>query len=316
MNGKNNRNSNRIFPSQEKYQEMNGSGVLWVCGTPLGNLQDISQRVLGCMENAQVVVCEDTRRSLKLFNHFHVSPPKLVSLHRHSSPERMEEIVKYLEKGNQVALLADAGMPGVSDPGSELVKIAVEKGYRVEVIPGASAVTAALSLSGFPANRFLFWGFLSSSPQKRVTEIVQIARTPWTVVLFESPHRLQETFKELKKYLGDRSGAVMKELTKKHEEVWRGSVQELEAWLRETTPRGEYVIVLAPREQLQPEECQEKSPQSDHGEAEDFELLLKEDLRKLMAAGIPTSQAAKTVSLIRGVDRKRVYQLAVELKNS
>jgi len=280
-------------------------GELFVCGTPIGNLKDITLRALECLDNVDIIVCEDTRHSLKLLNHYQKEKKKLISFHRHSSIQRLEEIRDLLLRGYRLALISDAGMPGVSDPGSQVISMARENGVKVSIVPGPSAVTAALSLSGYPADRFLFWGFLSSSSQKKNQEISRLIRVDETVVILETPHRIKKTLQELKEYVEDREMTVLKELTKKHEEVFRGSPGDLAACFEsKEKPRGEYVIVLSPREKQE----------EDKNNFQESSFNLKEDLKKLLAAGLPPTQAAKSVSLLRGVDRKKVYSLMVDMK--
>ncbi len=287
--------------NQQKVQ-----GVLTVCGTPIGNLEDITRRGLKCLAEADAVVCEDTRRSVKLLNYYNITGKKMISYHRHSSSRRVTEILNMLHSGFDLALITDAGMPGLSDPGSELVDKALKENLKVKVVPGPSAVTAALSISGFSSNCFMFWGFLSSSKNKRKKELEALSRKSEAVVLFEAPHRIVATLQEMQGLMENRQLAVIKELTKKYEQIFRGSPAELAEKISRHRPRGEYVMVLSPFRQNEPR-------QSEPDEVDT--ALVKEDLRKLIAAGIPTAQAAKSVSLIRGVNRNKMYMLALDLQN-
>jgi len=291
-------------------------GELLVCGTPIGNLQDITLRVLECLDEVDMIICEDTRHSSKILYHYEKEKKRLISYHRHSPAHRLEEIKDLLCQGYRLALLADAGMPGISDPGSLLVREAMEMGIDVKVLPGPSSVTAALSLSGYPANSFLFFGFLSSSTQKRNRELSRLAHTDETVVLMETPHRLKKTLAACKEKLGHREMVVMKELTKRYEKIVRGSPEVLLDYFSEDERlRGEYILIFSPREKDKDASINEAFSATESEDA-DRETCLKEDLRKLLAAGLPPTQAAKSVSLLRKVHRKEVYQLMIEMKDS
>jgi len=279
-------------------------GVLYVCGTPIGNLNDISFRALHYLREMEIVVCEDTRHSLKLLNYYEIFPVEVLSYHRHSAFRRREEIVEYLKSGYRLALITDAGMPGMSDPGSELVGRVLDEDLKVKVIPGPSAVTAALSVSGYGGGRFLFRGFLSSSGKKRKKELQELARCDETTVLFETPHRLKKTLTEMEKYMPNRPLALVKEVTKHYEQVTRGLASDHLKDLNNNKPRGEYVLVLSPR-----------GPQGNTSTPSPEEALIKEDLRKLIAAGIAPTQAAKSVSLLKGISRSKVYSLLLEVKD-
>jgi len=297
-----------MFSHQEAESRKKSSnrGEIFVCGTPIGNLKDVTLRVLDYLDDADIIVCEDTRRSLKFLNYYRKAEKQLISLHRHSHPGKLEKIKKLLEQGYKIALIADAGMPGISDPGSQLVRMAKENQYSVKVIPGPSSVTAALSISGYPADSFLFWGFLSSSGKKRARELSVIAGYDKTIVIFETPHRIKKTLNALKEYVGDRETVLARELTKKHEEILRAPPAELVDSCEQKSPRGEYVLVLSPLETKETGASKAQPAQ---------EVDLKEDIRKLLAAGIPPAQAAKSVSLLRNVDRNKVYQLLIDMKN-
>ncbi len=280
-------------------------GVLYICGTPIGNLGDITLRALECLREADIIACEDTRQSMKLLNYYEISPGKIVSYHRHSTAQKLEELMGYLKEGSWLALITDAGMPGISDPGSEVVDRALEEHFPVRVVPGPSSITSALSVSGYSGNRFTFWGYLARSGKVRRKELQSILQVQEAVVIFETPHRLEKTLADMEEYLHDRPLALIKELTKHYEQVMRGYPREMLNSLGKNKPRGEYVIVISPRG-LYHKNTDSYSPSD--------EVSLKEDLRKLMTAGIPPAQAAKSVSLLRGVNRKKVYSLSLELK--
>lgn len=221
------------------------SGTLHVVATPLGHLGDLSDRAKSVLRSVPVVAAEDTRRSAILLQHVGAHP-KTLSFHAHSSTGRLVEILDILEKGDDVALLTDAGTPAVSDPGAELVRRARESGITVIAVPGPSAVTAALSIAGFPADRYLFLGFLPRKGTDRARLLEDAARSPWTVVLFESPERLLRLLEDLARVAGGgREAAVVRELTKVHEECKTGTLKELAGYYGAHAPRGEVTVLLA-----------------------------------------------------------------------
>jgi 16S rRNA (cytidine1402-2'-O)-methyltransferase len=224
------------------------AGTLYVVATPLGNLEDLSERAGRVLSTVDLVAAEDTRRARVLLERVGTRP-RLVSCHAHSSERRLEEIVAALGEGRSVALLTDAGTPSVSDPGAELVRRARARGASVVAVPGPSAVTAALSISGLPADRYTFLGFLPRKGAVRRRMLAGAAASPWTVVLFESANRLAPLLEELAGACGaQREAAVARELTKVHEELQAGTLGELAVYYRERPPRGEVTVVLAGRE--------------------------------------------------------------------
>lgn len=221
-------------------------GALWVCATPIGNLHDASPRLLETLGRVDLVAAEDTRRTLQLLNHFGLRRP-LVSFHEHNARRRTPELLAQLQAGRHIALVSDAGFPGVSDPGSELVAAALEAGVAVRVIPGPSAVLAALAVSGFPGQPFYFEGFLPRRPADRRRRLEQLRTMEATLVFFEAPHRVARAVADMAEVLGsDRPAACARELTKVHEEVIRASLGELAHRLAEGAPRGEFTVVVGP----------------------------------------------------------------------
>ena len=218
-------------------------GSLTVVATPIGNLGDFSQRAIKTLQEADLVLCEDTRHSAKLFSHYGISA-STTSYGSHNVKSKLSWVLEQLADGKNIAQVSDAGMPGISDPGCALIKAAIEAGITVSAIPGANALLMALVLSGLPTDRFVFDGFL---PHKkgRQTKLKQLADEPRTIVLYESPHRLLKSLSELEEHLGDRQAAVCRELTKIYEEVLRGPLSELRAHFEEKAPKGEFVIVIA-----------------------------------------------------------------------
>lgn len=218
---------------------------LYVCATPIGNLSDISIRLGEVLRSVDRIVAEDTRVTLKLLHHLGIRKP-LVSFFRHNVRRRVPELLEHLAHGENLALVTDAGVPGISDPGPELIRAAVQEGFTVEVVPGPSAVTTALAVSGFPGDQFVFLGFLPVKPGKRRKVISEMQHEARTIVLFESPHRIQKTLAEMADLLPERPIAVCRELTKKFETVYRGVPGELVEKIPQDEVRGEFTLVLSP----------------------------------------------------------------------
>lgn len=223
------------------------SGTLWVCATPIGNLQDVSLRLLETLKRVDLVAAEDTRRTLKLLNAHGIRRP-LVSYHEHNARRQMPRLLQRLQQGQEVALVTDAGTPGISDPGAELVRAASQAGIAVRVVPGPSAVVAALAVSGLPAQPFWFEGFLPARRPQRRRRLEQLQDLPATLVFFEAPHRLVQSLADMAEVLGAREAALGRELTKAHEEVVRGSLEELAARAAAgAIPAvGEFTVVVGP----------------------------------------------------------------------
>ena len=227
----------------KKGQSVNEFGQLFLCATPIGNLEDITLRVLRAFQEVDLIAAEDTRRTLRLLNHYGISKP-LTSYYEHNQRQKGPFIIEQLLQGKKVALVSDAGMPGISDPGENLVQEALAAGVPVTVLPGPSAVLAALSLSGLSTRRFVFEGFLPRPRRERKQRIQELAGEPRTLVLFESPHRLLETLPLLLESWGPRKAAVVREVTKKFEEVIRGTLAEVWEHFKVEAPRGELVLVI------------------------------------------------------------------------
>ena len=220
-------------------------GTLYLCATPIGNLGDITIRVLETLKNVELIACEDTRKTLQLLNHFAIKKP-LTSYYEHNKHEKGPYLIERLKGGDDIALVSDAGMPGISDPGHELVLACQKEHIPYTVLPGASAAAAALVLSGLDNTRYAFEGFLSRNKKERIASLEKLAKEDRTFILYEAPHHLKETLKDLAKYLGDsREIAVCRELTKKFEEIKRGSLAEMLSFYLENDPRGEFVLVIA-----------------------------------------------------------------------
>ncbi len=268
--------------------------MLYLCATPIGNLSDITLRVIETLRACDVVYCEDTRRTAQLLNHLDIKKP-LKSCHEHNEKARALEVVHDLTQGLSVVYASDAGMPAISDPGAALVSACIENGLPYTVLPGASAVLTAAVMSGLPPQPFTFFGFLPRENKERKETLSQIASCAHLVLLYESPHRIRATVKELRDTLGDCRGAVLRELTKKFEEVRRGTLSELYAAFEEE-PKGECVIAVLPAPR-----------RADVGDGELDALLL--DLLKNQTVRDAAAAACETF----GIPKKRAYARALLL---
>lgn len=268
--------------------------TLYVVGTPIGNLEDLSPRAARVLRQVPLVAAEDTRVARRLLNRLDAHP-RLISFHEHNWRERLEPILQALEE-DDAALVSDAGMPGVSDPGRELVAAAAAKRVRIESVPGPSAVTTALAVSGLPADAFTFLGFLPRRRSERQARLREAAASPFTLVLFEAPHRLRATLEDITAILGDRPIAVCRELTKLHEEVFHGTASA--ALEHFDSPRGEFVLVIAGA-------APEAPPEDD---ADSIRLFLLER----RAAGVGSRDAVAEAARRFGIPRNRAYQYWLE----
>jgi 16S rRNA (cytidine1402-2'-O)-methyltransferase len=264
-------------------------------------LGDITLRVLDALKEADLVAAEDTRRTRKLLSHYKISKP-LVSFFEHNELKRLPQLLKRLRQGEVVALVSDAGMPGICDPGYRLIKAALDEGLPVEVLPGPSAIETALVASGFTTDSFIFLGFLPRKKRELREKLKQIAAEPRTCVAFESPRRLKTTLEEAAATLGERQVAVCRELTKKFEEIQRGSAFELAALLPEKI-KGEIVLVFA------------EATQTAAG-VDAATLKLKDAICKMMTAGLSARQSAEIASLLSGTSRRKTYQTALGVKKT
>ena len=275
-------------------------GTFYVVGTPIGNLGDFSGRAARVLAAVDLIAAEDTRVTRRLLNHLGLRTP-LVSCHRHNWPARLPQLLQALESG-EVALVTDAGMPGVSDPGAEVTAAVAAAGFPVEVIPGPSAVTAALAVSGMPADAFLFLGFLPRRRKERQAALAAIAALPYTLVIFEAPHRLRPALADLQAILGDRQIAVCRELTKFHQEVWRGDIAGALDYF--AAPRGEFALVVAGCPAIPATETA----------ADDWDAARRQ-LAERMAAGMRARAAVAAVTAASGLPRREVYRLWLELQS-
>jgi 16S rRNA (cytidine1402-2'-O)-methyltransferase len=222
-------------------------GTLYLVATPIGNLEDITHRAVRVLSEVDLIACEDTRHSRKLLNHYGIKA-KTISYHEHNEPQRAAELLKLIREGLDVAIIADAGTPGISDPGFKIVRLAVEEGFRVVPVPGPTALVSALVASGLPSDEFFFGGFLPARSSKRRERLAELANIPSTLIFYEAPHRLIASLKDAHAILGEREAAIARELTKLHEEVLRGRLSVLPKLFSETRnePRGEMVLIIDP----------------------------------------------------------------------
>jgi 16S rRNA (cytidine1402-2'-O)-methyltransferase len=274
------------------------TGQLWLVSTPIGNLGDLPPRAVSTLQSCALICCEDTRHSGKLLSHAGVAGVRLAVANEHTEDARAGEVLDVLASGRDVAVLTDAGTPGISDPGARLVRAAIAAGYRVSAVPGPAALVMGLVLSGLDTIRFVFEGFLPRTGKDRTQRIAGIASERRTIVLYEAPHRVQRTVADLLKACGpDRQIALARELTKLHEETWRGTLAEAAAHLVEHAPRGEYVVVV--------------EGASDDADATDEAIV--NALKMTLAGGADRRTAIATVMASTGASKRRVYDLALKI---
>lgn len=272
--------------------------TLYLVGTPIGNLEDMTFRAVRILQNVDLIAAEDTRHTGKLLQHFQVTAPQ-VSYHDHNRNSRTPELIARLQQGKSIALVTDAGMPGISDPGYELVRACAEAGILVVPIPGCSAAIAALSASGLPSDRFIFEGFLPVKGQPRRNRLEALQTEPRTLIFYEAPHRLRQTLTDFAEWFGnDREMTLARELTKLHEELWRGTVASAIAHYQTCEPQGEYTVVVAGAHLSQPILS---------------EAALKEELQSLLQQGFSRSQASRQLAQQTSLPRRQIYELALSI---
>lgn len=286
-----------------KFMEIN-EGKLVLCATPIGNLEDITFRVIEALKDADLIAAEDTRNSLKLLNHFDIKKP-MTSYHEHNKYEKAEQLLSEMKKGKVIALITDAGTPAISDPGEILVRRCNEEGVKVTSLPGPAACITALTLSGLSTRRFCFEGFLPADKKEKQEVLDNLKGEIRTTVLYEAPHRLKKTLKELLDNLGDRKISICRELTKIHEEVICSTLSEAIEIFNEREPKGEFVLVI---EGKSLEELREE-------EKEIFQnMSLEEHLKMYEDKGLDNKSAMKMVAKDLGISKRDVYQMLINRK--
>lgn len=278
------------------------AGELFLCATPIGNLEDMPVRAVRIMKEADLIAAEDTRNSIKLINHFEIDTP-MTSYHEYNKVDKAKVLVDKMLAGQTVALITDAGTPGISDPGEELVRQAVQAGINVTSVPGPAACINALIISGLPTRRFVFEAFLPSDKKERAAVLEELSHETRTMIIYEAPHRLCRTLAELAEVLGgDRQIAVCKELTKRHETVYRSDIKGAVGYYNANEPRGEYVLVIAGlnREDI----IRDKQDAWK-------EMPLEEHLKHYESQGIERREAIKLVAKDRGVPKREIYNMTL-----
>lgn len=273
------------------------AGRLYLCATPIGNLEDITYRVVRILGEVDLIAAEDTRNSIKLLNHFDIKTP-MTSYHEHNKIEKGRKLIEKLQEGMQIALITDAGTPGISDPGEDLVKMCYEAGIEVTSLPGAAACITALTLSGLSTRRFSFEAFLPADKKERQAVLGEIVNETRTLIIYEAPHRLQKTLGELLEHLGNRRITVCRELTKKHETAFATTLEEAVSYYEENEPKGECVLVIEgrSREELRQEEM-----------AKWEDLSLEEHMEYYEKQGFDRKESMKKVAKDRGISKRDVY---------
>ena len=271
-------------------------GKLYICPTPIGNLEDITLRTIRILGEVDLIAAEDTRHSIKLLNHLEIKNP-LTSYHEHNMREKGIELINKLNKGINIALISDAGMPGISDPGQELIREAIEENIEVVALPGPTAAITALVISGLSTDKFIFNGFLSSKKKERRQELEEMKNNRSTTIIYESPHRLIDLLNDISSILGRRKLSISRELTKKYEETFRGTADEALEKFKESGVRGEFVIIV----------------EGDFSEREIEEIDIIEKLEELLEKGFTKKEAIKKVSQEYGIPKNQVYSKSLKM---
>lgn len=264
--------------------------MIYFCPTPIGNLEDITIRTLNVLKSVDIICCEDTRNSIKLLNNFDIKK-RLIAYHKFNERQKVDELIE-LSENNDIAIISDAGMPGISDPGFILIRELIDRDIEFEVLPGSTASILALLYSGFSTEHFFFYGFLDSKRSKRLKELENLKELKFPIIFYEAPHRILETLEDLKEVFGNRKISISRELTKMFEEHVRGSIEEILA--KDLTLKGEFVIVV------------------DGYEEEELEIDIRAELERRVADGMKMSQAIKEVAKEFGLKKNDVYKVSLE----
>lgn len=281
------------------------AGTLYLCATPIGNLEDMTFRAIRILKEADLIAAEDTRNSIKLLNHFEIKTP-MTSYHEYNKIEKGKKLVERLKEGADIALITDAGTPGISDPGEELVKMCREEGISVTSVPGACACITALTISGLPTRRFAFEAFLPADKKEKKRILEELRQETRTIILYEAPHRLVRTLAELEEYLGDRKVSVCRELTKRHETVFQTTLHEAGLFYRTNAPKGECVVIL-----------EGKHPDTIRQEEQEKweEMSVEEHMEVYLSKGMEKKEAMKKVAKDRGISKREIYQMLLGKEN-
>lgn len=282
------------------------SGKLMLCATPIGNLQDMTPRVVEALTEADLIAAEDTRNSIRLLNHFHISTP-MTSYHEYNKIEKAKYLIAQMQEGKTVALITDAGTPAISDPGETLVQMCQEQNIPVTSLPGPAACITALTLSGLSTRRFCFEGFLSSDKKEKKEILAQLSEESRTIILYEAPHRLVRTLSELYEALGDRRITLCRELTKKFETIIPTTLSQAQLLYEKEEPRGEFVLVIEGKSLADKKKEQEEGWQ---------QISIGEHMKLYEEKGMTQKEAMKLVASDRGISKREVYQYIIEQKNS
>lgn len=277
-------------------------GILYLCATPIGNLEDITYRAVRILGEVEVIAAEDTRHTRKLLSHFEIHT-RLISYHEHNKVERGPELIERLLAGQDIAVVSDAGLPGISDPGSDLVELAVDAGITVVPLPGANAALSALVCSGLDTTSFTFLGFLPKNKKKRRELLTRFVASPYTMVFYESPHRIKQTLEELRGSFGERPAVAARELTKKFEEFIRGTLGSLAVHFTETQPRGEFTLIVGGQIEVQHDEVVDTGQEPSS---------LKDAVAALVETGVGKKEAIKLIAQQRGLQKREVYQATLD----
>ncbi len=273
-------------------------GKLYLCATPIGNLEDITYRVLRTLKEADLIAAEDTRNSIKLLNHFDIHTP-MTSYHEYNKIEKAEVLIRKMQEGANIALITDAGTPGISDPGEELVRMCYEAGISVTSLPGPAACITALTLSGLSTRRFAFEAFLPSDKKERQIVLSELVNETRTMILYEAPHRLVKTLQELLEVLGNRRMTLCRELTKKHETAFASTIEEILKFYETQEPKGECVLVIEGKDRKELEK-QERARWE--------EMTIEAHMKNYLDQGIDKKEAMRCVAKDRGVSKRDIYQ--------
>lgn len=278
------------------------AGQLYLCATPIGNLEDITYRVVRILSEVDLIAAEDTRNTIKLLNHFQIKT-KMTSYHEFNKVDKAKYLVERMQQGENIALVTDAGTPGISDPGEEIVRQCYEAGILVTSLPGACAAVTALSMSGLSTRRFVFEAFLPADKKERRQVLESLVNETRTIILYEAPHRLVRTLEELFAVLGERELSLCKELTKRHERVYRMRLSEAVSYFKDEAPRGEFVVLIEGKSLTELEEDRQKKWE---------EISIGEHMEVYLGKGLDKKEAMKEVAKDRGVSKREVYRWLLE----